>query len=298
MPEVAIGLLGGFSASVDGAPVEERAWRLKKARELVKLLALAPGRRLHREQAMDVLWGDRDPASAANNLNQAVHVARRALGAGAIEVRDETLRLVADVDADRFETAALEARRAGTPAAYRAALALYGGELLPENRYDDWAAGRRTELDRLYAEITEALGALPSPKRVAPELPAEASSFVGREHELGELRALLARTRLLTLTGPGGVGKTRLALELARGSESRTPAARRSWSSRPSARRGSSPGRRPPRSTSTPSRTGRCSRRSSTSSRRGGSCSSSTTASRSSPRPRLSWARSSAGRPA
>ena len=47
-------------------------------------------------------------------------------------------------------------------------------------------------------------------------LPVETSTFVGREHELGELAALLAHTRLLTLAGAGGVGKTRLALELAR----------------------------------------------------------------------------------
>jgi predicted ATPase len=47
-------------------------------------------------------------------------------------------------------------------------------------------------------------------------LPAETSTFVGRDHELGELAALLAHTRLLTLTGVGGVGKTRLALELGR----------------------------------------------------------------------------------
>jgi len=74
---VTVTLLGGFSAAVDGRPVPERAWRLKKARELVKLLALAPDHRLHREQVMDVLWRDRGPAAAANNLHQAVHVARR-----------------------------------------------------------------------------------------------------------------------------------------------------------------------------------------------------------------------------
>jgi hypothetical protein len=64
VPTITVTLLGGFGAAVDGEPVPERAWRLKKARELVKLLALAPGHRLHREQAMDVLWRDRDPAEA------------------------------------------------------------------------------------------------------------------------------------------------------------------------------------------------------------------------------------------
>jgi predicted ATPase/DNA-binding SARP family transcriptional activator len=46
-------------------------------------------------------------------------------------------------------------------------------------------------------------------------LPAQLTSFVGREHELAELERLLPNARLLTLTGVGGVGKTRLALELA-----------------------------------------------------------------------------------
>src|SRR5256885_6050057 len=113
--EVRLPLLGGFAADVDGEPVPESAWRLKKARELVKLLALAPGHRLHREQVMDVLWRDRVPAAAANNLHQAVYVARRALGAGAIEVREEFLHLIADVDVDRLKGAAVDARRAWTP---------------------------------------------------------------------------------------------------------------------------------------------------------------------------------------
>src|SRR5690606_946984 len=45
-------------------------------------------------------------------------------------------------------------------------------------------------------------------------LPTPLTSFVGRTWELAEMRALLATTRLLTLTGPGGTGKTRLAMQL------------------------------------------------------------------------------------
>src|SRR5947209_19836666 len=56
-----------------------------------------------------------------------------------------------------------------------------------------------------------------SPPRPAQHnLPAPLSSFVGREQELAQITVRLAGTRLLTLTGIGGCGKTRLALEVAR----------------------------------------------------------------------------------
>jgi predicted ATPase len=215
---VSLTLLGGFAATVDGVEVPDGAWRLKKARELVKLLALASGNRLHREVAMDVLWPQLSPSAAANNLNQAVHVARRALGPETIALRDEVLSLAADVDVAILEQAAQAARRMRTASAYSAALALYRGELLPENRYDDWTEARRDELAALAAELGDEAAALGSGSRFV--LPADASSFVGRQRELGELESLLQRTRLLTLSGTGGVGKTRLALELARSAES------------------------------------------------------------------------------
>jgi predicted ATPase/DNA-binding winged helix-turn-helix (wHTH) protein len=46
-------------------------------------------------------------------------------------------------------------------------------------------------------------------------LPYQLTSFVGREHEIAQLRALVAANRLVTLTGAGGAGKTRLAIEVA-----------------------------------------------------------------------------------
>ncbi len=51
--------------------------------------------------------------------------------------------------------------------------------------------------------------------RTRGQLPVETTSFVGREAELARLSALLSRARLVTVTGPGGVGKTRLALRAA-----------------------------------------------------------------------------------
>jgi len=54
-----------------------------------------------------------------------------------------------------------------------------------------------------------------SRSRLQANLPIQASSFVGRERELDELKGMLTESRLLTLTGPGGCGKTRLSLQAA-----------------------------------------------------------------------------------
>jgi len=64
--------------------------------------------------------------------------------------------------------------------------------------------------------LTAARSALPLPEPRALHLPAPLTSFIGREHELAVVTALLATTRLLVLTGPGGSGKTRVALAAAR----------------------------------------------------------------------------------
>src|SRR5215213_7211772 len=53
------------------------------------------------------------------------------------------------------------------------------------------------------------------PEHPPHNLPLELSSFVGREQETTEIERLLTESRLLTLTGPGGSGKTRLALAVA-----------------------------------------------------------------------------------
>ena len=294
--------------------VREEAWRLRKAASLVKLLALASYHRLHREQVMELLWPDLVPRSAANNLHQTLHAARRTLEPGATEfryliLRDELLFLcpegVLRMDVDAFEDAAAEARRSRDPSSYRRALGLYEGDLLPRDRYEEWAEERRaglrekylallSELAALYEEggdfdraiealqrvvsgdpaheeahvslmrayagsgqrhqalrqygrleqaLRQELGAephtasrrayediladrIPEAGQQAPgqetrevgrhNLPGSLTSFVGREHERVQVGRLLGRARLLTLTGSGGCGKTRLALEVAR----------------------------------------------------------------------------------
>jgi DNA-binding SARP family transcriptional activator len=76
---VRVRLLGGFRVSVGSRTITQDAWRLRKAAALVKLLALAPGHRMHREQAMDLLWPDSGRKAASNNLRKTLHAARRAL---------------------------------------------------------------------------------------------------------------------------------------------------------------------------------------------------------------------------
>jgi predicted ATPase/DNA-binding SARP family transcriptional activator/DNA-binding CsgD family transcriptional regulator len=309
-------MLGGFSVWVGTRTIEESAWRLRKAANLVKLLALSPGYSLHREQVMDLLWPDLGRRAASNNLRVVIHAARRTLDPDPnavsryLTLQGEQLTLYPGeqlwVDVEVFEEAAATARRSQELAAYRAALDLYAGELLPEDRYEEWAEEQRQRLRetylslllglaRLYEErgeynlaaealrsvvaqepaneeahaslmrlyafsdrrgeamaqygrlwevLSAQLGAEPSSAtrhlrdeiaagRLPPihlaatlpgeplhaakhNLPAARTNFVGREREMVEVKRKLAMTDLLTLTGTGGCGKTRLALEVAR----------------------------------------------------------------------------------
>jgi len=312
-------VLGGFRVVRGSREIAPADWRLRKARTLVKLLALTPGHRLHREQIIEVLWPDLEAEAASANLRKALHVARRVLEPAApppatpyLSVQDEVLYLGPDevwVDVDAFERAADDAQRHRDVTAYERAVAVYGGDLLPDDRYEDWVSARREALSqryhalltslasayeaagayskaidtlqhllsldatreeihrslmRVYAatgrrqqairqyqtlreslsreieaapdaasqrlyedivagtvqvvesptpEITSLAGGPPPARRT--NLPLSLTSFVGRTREMTELQERVAGCRQLTLAGAGGVGKTRLALELA-----------------------------------------------------------------------------------
>jgi predicted ATPase/DNA-binding SARP family transcriptional activator len=294
--------------------VPAEAWTRRNAAAVLKILALEPRHRLHREQMMEHLWPDADPRQAANNLYQTLHAARRALESAhpqagqLLLLQDHVIQFVPDVslqvDVDTFEQAV--ARAGHDRELLAAAVGLYGGTLLPDDRYEEWASARREALQQCYLELLEHLasaeeseadyqaalaslqrviavdplrepaqrslmrayalsgqrqqavrafqtfqetlardldigpepeslqlyeqilagdlapgvagpGAQVAPVRRTDNLPSSVNTFIGREREQAEVRRLLGTTRLLTLTGPGGCGKSRLSLEVASG---------------------------------------------------------------------------------
>src|SRR5262245_51626194 len=128
--QLRIYLLGGLRVLVGARQLADGDWHLRKAATLVKLLALAHGHRLHREQLLEMLWPDLDPGAAANNLHRTLHAARRALDPSGI-TPSPYLGLQRDlvslcpaaplwVDAEAFESAATQAQRSRALDDYRA----------------------------------------------------------------------------------------------------------------------------------------------------------------------------------
>lgn len=164
-PALEIRLLGPFRVVAGGREVAESLWSRRKPALLIKLLALEPHYQLHREQAMERLWPGLDPRAAGNNLHKAIYLARRALEPGLqagarslfILTRGQQVLLRAPgglrVDALEFERAAAEALKSEVANACEAALALYRGDLLIEDPYEDWAAARREALRGLRREL-------------------------------------------------------------------------------------------------------------------------------------------------
>jgi len=151
-------VLGGFSVEIDGRSVPESSWRHRRAADLVKILSLTPGHRAPREQLMEMLWPDLSPSAATANLRKATFFARKALGSeDAIAAEAGVVALwpsgELEIDAERFSLSASDALQDGNPSA---AAALYGGELLPDDRYAEWATAERARLRDRFVQVVRA----------------------------------------------------------------------------------------------------------------------------------------------
>ena len=160
-------LLGRFEVWRNDAPIPPADWHGQKPRNLLKILLLARGRFVSKDQLCDWLWPDADPASAEANLRSAVSDLRKLLepdlahgrASAFILTRREgyafDLTAPVAVDVIDFERAAQTA--AASRPELESALALYRGDLLEEDPYAEWAIPER---ERLRALRVEALARL------------------------------------------------------------------------------------------------------------------------------------------
>ncbi|MDX6739992.1 BTAD domain-containing putative transcriptional regulator [Actinocorallia sp. A-T 12471] len=208
---------GGYRLGVDPRDVDAHRFRAL----LDEAADLPPAARLPLLDQALALW--RGPALADVPALRGHAVAWEEARASAVEERGAAL-LALGLAAEAV--APLRALVAAEPLRERARAllmrALYGtgrqGEAL-----EAFEEGRRLLADELgadpSAELAEAhleiLRAVPAPRRTAPRLPARLTSLVGRDADLARITELLEANRLLTLIGPGGTGKTRLAVETA-----------------------------------------------------------------------------------
>jgi DNA-binding SARP family transcriptional activator len=166
-------LLGRFQVRLDEVPVEE--WPSGRGRSLFKYLVCHRDPWPRREQLMDAFWPEAAPAAARNSLNVAMHGLRRAFRASAevpvVVLEDGTYRLGPQLrlwlDTDEFERHLAGGRRldaagdpAGAAAEYERALALYQGDFLADDPYEDWPVTTREHLLLGYLDVLDRLSGL------------------------------------------------------------------------------------------------------------------------------------------
>jgi DNA-binding SARP family transcriptional activator len=166
---LAVRLLGGFDCAVDGRAIPADAWGARKARDLFKFLVLRRGRPIPLDEVLEEFWPDLTVDGARRALRTALYRVRRALEpdrptharSSLVPVTGDTVRLAVGpetvVDVYAFEDRLRQATRceaSGDPdTANRIreeALALYPGELLPEDAEEAWARGPREWLREQY----------------------------------------------------------------------------------------------------------------------------------------------------
>lgn len=158
-------LLGKFQVRIKGVLINKTDWKRRSAIKLLKLLALAPEHRIHREQLMEYLWADQYSENLTNNLNKTIHDARRALEPGLRKPADSQFVISENqqiylnspdniwVDVAEFEKAAKAGIRGEELGKCESALGLYRGDLLPGDIYEDWTASRREHLRLLHRKL-------------------------------------------------------------------------------------------------------------------------------------------------
>lgn len=157
-PPWEITLLGSFSVRRFGEPV---SLPLSLAAQGLKIVALHE--KIPVEELVELLWPDAGPGVGTRRLRNVLWRVRAASG-DLLERDDNFIRLAPDAVTDAMQFCQLgeEAIRRDTPPERAARLArdaliLYRGELLPGDRYADWAAGYRESLARLHIQLLDLL---------------------------------------------------------------------------------------------------------------------------------------------
>jgi DNA-binding SARP family transcriptional activator len=170
-PSLVVYCLGPFRVYQDDQPVTE--WPSAKGKAIFKYLIAHRQRPVVKEILMELFWPEMDPDAARNNLNVAIYGLRQALRAGRptfshVLYQDDCylinpeLRIWVDSEAfDRHYAAAQtlqqQSRLSEAMAEYRAAEALYQGEYMEEDRYEDWMIPRRRRLEARYLDLLDRL---------------------------------------------------------------------------------------------------------------------------------------------
>lgn len=204
---------GGLSVS-SGA--DEGAIPGRGQQALLLRLAVDAGTTVGYRALADDVWPADSPDDPRAALQSLASRLRRALPDGMLTSVPGGYRLdVARdaVDITRFQDLVAAARTDADPTLARDALALWTGDPWIPHEGFDWLV-RDLWQDRGHAE--RLLRASPPPAPETPRVPAAIAGLVGRAAELEAIRDRLGTDRLVTIIGPGGAGKTTLALETVR----------------------------------------------------------------------------------
>ena len=148
---VAVAAMGRFDVTVDGTPVPTSEWGSKRARTLLKRLIVARGRPVTRDELIELLWpGEFDPQRLGARLSVQLSAVRRVLGGGVIADRSSIRLDLGAIDLDVETWFALDSDED--------IVDRYVGELLPEDRYDDYTVPLREEMRTRF--LTAALNVI------------------------------------------------------------------------------------------------------------------------------------------